>query len=181
VIEIDLGRNYRTIVDSDSFRILRLERFKWRAQVHKDGYVYAYASHGGFPVYLHRLIAGAGRGQIVDHVNRNTLDNRLSNLRRATPAQNRANSRKQNRNTSGYKGVTRANKKWMAQIVVKGVRHYLGVFEHAERAAMAHDRAAIAAHGEFAGLNFEHMRSSYHVGVQSNPLSQAGSLPALAL
>lgn len=43
-------------------------------------------------VYLHRLIMRAGRGSIIDHVNRNPLDNRKSNLRFVTAKQNVANS-----------------------------------------------------------------------------------------
>lgn len=44
--------------------------------------------------YLHRLIIGAEKGQVVDHINHNTLDNRKYNLRICTQSENKLNSYK---------------------------------------------------------------------------------------
>ncbi len=159
---IKLNDEYTTIVNSDTFERLRLDRFKWRPQVHKRaGKVYAVA-YCGTMISLHRLITGAVKGQFVDHINGNGLDNRDENIRIATSRQNRANSQANRDNKSGFKGVTwaRTSRKWMAQIVNEGQKYYLGVFAHAKRAALAHDRAALALHGEFAGLNFPELRES---------------------
>lgn len=92
---------------------------------------------------LHRLVMGLapGGGGEVDHINRDPLDNRRSNLRLVSRAQN-----KQNLSASGYRGsssqyrgVTWSKKhsKWIAQAQLDGKRHYLGIFEREEDAAAA--------------------------------------------
>jgi hypothetical protein len=87
---------------------------------------------------------------VVDHKNGERHDNRWSNLREATPSQNRANMRKLDRNTSGHKGVTRHRAKWAAQIHVGGKHFHLGVYVSAAEAAEAYNAAAKQFFGEFA-------------------------------
>jgi hypothetical protein len=89
----------------------------------------------------------------IDHVNGDASDNRIANLRPATPSQNGWNRGPQVNNTSGYKGVTRFTRmktpKWKAEIEVNGKRKHLGLFETAEEASNAYEAAAMEAHGEF--------------------------------
>lgn len=100
---------------------------------------------------LHRLIVDF---EIVDHINRNKLDNRKTNLRSATHGQNMVNSGPQKRNKSGYKGVYVNNESYQVQITSNGKRVYIGVYKTAVEAALAYDEAAKKYHGEFAYLNF---------------------------
>lgn len=155
ITEIQLGRGYVAIVYSDTYERLKLGRWPWRAQVHPRGYVYAACSRGGM-VYLHRVIMGDPRGLMVDHRDRDTLNCRDDNLRIATTGQNRANAGRVRRNSSGLKGVTwhKSSGKWLSTITKDGIRYYLGLYQHKKRAAVAHDRAALALHGQFAGLNY---------------------------
>lgn len=44
-------------------------------------------------LYMHRLITGAPKGKVVDHINHDTLDNRRSNLRVGTQLDNMANGK----------------------------------------------------------------------------------------
>ena len=106
----------------------------------------------GVTVSMHSLITGY---PMVDHVNRNGLDNRRINLRPATLSQNSANRALFRNNTSGYKGVywDRPQRKWMAVIMANGRRKRLGVFDDPVEAARAYNHAAAEAFGEYAWLN----------------------------
>lgn len=91
-------------------------------------------------------------GYWIDHINGIKADNRIVNLRLATPTQNQ-----QNKAGSGTypKGVTwrdRKEKPWQAKIRINGVRIHLGSFADMEDAAEAYRQAAIKYHGEFACL-----------------------------
>lgn len=97
---------------------------------------------------------------MIDHKNGNGLDNRRSNLRFCTNAQNQHNQRKWGSRSgkplsSRYKGVSWHRRgHWRAKIQAQGKRRYLGQFQSEEAAARAYDRAARELHGEFAVLNF---------------------------
>jgi hypothetical protein len=115
---------------------------------------------------LHRFLLGCqrGDGQVVDHRNGDTLDNRRSNLRLTDRRGNATNvTSSKNQKAGGYKGVSwhpRA-KKWQAAISAgpikasgRRARVYLGLFVDPASAARAYDAAALRHYGEFAALNF---------------------------
>jgi hypothetical protein len=87
-------------------------------------------------------------GMDIDHINCDPSDNRLSNLREATFIQNLANRRAQGGRR--FKGITRVNKRWQAQIRHEGRNIYLGLFDTAEEAHAAYMAKAKELHGEFA-------------------------------
>jgi hypothetical protein len=115
--------------------------------------------------YLHRLILNAPRSMDVDHANRNGLDNRRSNIRLATGAENGRNrTANRDRKHSPYKGVTwhdckkywpnaSGDKPWRAYAKVAGRRVWLGYYATAEQAALAYNDYARSHFGEFARLN----------------------------
>lgn len=92
----------------------------------------------------------------VDHINRDKLDDRWSNLRLATRSQNMANVALRSNSTSGFIGVTfdKARGKWRAQIRIDGRKVNLGRYATAEEAARVYDAAAVDSFGGFAQLNF---------------------------
>lgn len=113
---------------------------------------------------LHRLIFIWHHGYIpafVDHINGNSFDNRIENLRVCTPSGNNRNSKSRLfKNgvacSSKFKGVTKCNQtgKWRAAINVNGRTLHLGRHETEEAAAKAYDKAAVVQFAEFARLNF---------------------------
>ena len=64
---------------------------------------------------------------IIDHINGDSLDNRIVNLREADDFQSAWNKGKLATNKSGYKGVSLKKKsgKWVAQISYKGKKMFL--------------------------------------------------------
>lgn len=89
---------------------------------------------------MHRLIAGVDglswKEVQVDHVNLIRLDNRRENLRRATHAQNAHNRGNRRGSTSRFRGVcwVKAERKWVARVMVDGRPFGLGSFESEEEA-----------------------------------------------
>jgi hypothetical protein len=93
-------------------------------------------------------------GTSVDHVNRNTLDNRRENLRSATAGEQSRNRYSINA-TSGFKGVRwRKDKaRWQARVKLNGRQVYSSMHREVADAARAYDEAVKLHHGEFALTN----------------------------
>ena len=95
----------------------------------------------------------------VDHINgRYTRhDNRKSNLRVCTRAQNSKNKVFMSNNTSGCIGVTwhKGANKWMASITVDGKEIYLGLFTDKDDAVKARIDAEEKYYKEFSPIREE--------------------------
>lgn len=100
---------------------------------------------------MHRLITNAQSGQLVDHKNRITNDNRHSNLRIATSSQNRINSSIRKDNSSGYIGVYfhKLTNKWAASININKKIVHLGTFTNLQDAITARQEAEVKYYGDF--------------------------------
>jgi hypothetical protein len=107
-------------------------------------------------IYMHRVIVGAKKIDVVDHCDGNSLNNQRSNLRLCNAQQNRWNQGPAPTNRSGYKGVYWEKKiqKYVATIRLSNKRTYLGSYTDPVLAARAYDKKAKEVHGEFARLNF---------------------------
>lgn len=116
-------------------------------------------------IYLARLIAKPTQWEIVDHKDRDRLNNRRSNLRICGASYNMANVAPMKNKKVKYKGVCfisdkrNLTKKYVAYISSKSKdgctkRKNLGYYQTAEEAAKVYDKAAKEIWGEFAYLNF---------------------------
>lgn len=122
---------------------------------------YAVTRFGGWklslPLYIHKLVMGVAytKGVIVDHIDRNKLNNQKSNLRLADRHQNGYNRQSARGSSSKYLGVMkRYNGVWQAVITTKSESKSIGTFKSEVEAAMCYDMMAKLLHGEFASLNF---------------------------
>lgn len=95
-------------------------------------------------------------GMVIDHINGDPHDNRISNLRECMQAENSRNAKKPKNNTTGYKGVSwspRTIMKYRAYICVDRRQIHLGLYPTAELAHAAYLKAAKEHFGEFACLD----------------------------
>jgi hypothetical protein len=124
-------------IDDDGYRIIKLFGRNFR------GAKVAWAIHyGEWPT------------GIRDHINGMTSDDRISNLRPATHAQNMQNKRKSDKTGNPYKGITNVKygkiRRWRAGIYKNGETAYLGYFDTPEEAHDRYVEAAKELFGEFA-------------------------------
>lgn len=150
------------IIDDEDYDLV--SQFRWHLS--RKGYAQAMVParlHDKYPVYeiqVQRLLMHdvVDKKSVVDHINRNKLDNRRSNLRICSIQKSNMNRAKINFKrkqsiTSKYKGVWLDRNKWRTAITVNGKRIYLGRYNKEEDAAIAYNKAAIKYCGEFACLN----------------------------
>lgn len=132
--------------------------------LHKSGKI-CYALHhrdNAIAIKMHRVILERmedgkplEKGEEVDHIDGNGLNNQRHNLRRATRSQNSMNRGVRSDNTTGSKGVNweQSSQKYRVRIGVNGRRFHVGRFDSLEEATQAYEEKARELHGKFANLH----------------------------
>jgi len=148
------------VYEPDTGRLRRTEGRKpypWHGCGSKRQYLATSAgSKNGRKEYAHRLVWLYHHGfmpKMVDHIDGDTKNNRIENLRECNNAQNQYNGRRKSNNHSGYKGVAFCKgyrKPWRARIVVDKNPIDLGYFNTPELAAAAYAEGAKTYAKEFA-------------------------------
>lgn len=89
----------------------------------------------------HRIIINAPQGKLVDHINGNKKDNRVSNLRLCNKSENAYNSKVRTNNKSGRTGVyfRKDTGKWSAGIKHNNKKICLGCYDTFEEAVSARE------------------------------------------
>ena len=93
---------------------------------------------------MHRLVLNAKDGEIVDHIDRNKLNNQRSNLRLVNKEENVHNQQKRTNTKNNYKGVQYINrlKLYQSRCRIYGNDYYLGLYKSEEAAAYAYNKKA---------------------------------------
>lgn len=101
---------------------------------------------------MHRIITSCPDGMIVDHVNRNPLDNRRENLRVCTQRENVFNSGIRSDNKTGHTGVIfrKREKLWFSYISIDGKQVSLGYHKTKKQAIKARREGEEKYYGEYA-------------------------------
>jgi hypothetical protein len=143
-----------TLIDEEDYE--KIKDYKW--YLNGKGYVVATAYINGerHKLRLQRFLMNAPDGFVVDHINRNKLDNRKENLRICTYGENTRNRSNHKGTSSKYKGVSFKKDRgtWRAHLKSYGITYLDKTFKNEEDAAKAYDKVAKEIYGEFAALNF---------------------------
>jgi hypothetical protein len=105
--------------------------------------------------FVHQVVFLMQHGyipEIVDHIDGDTNNNKIENLRASNKSLNACNSKTRSDNSSGRRGVYwhKKSSKWMCQIVANKTPVYLGLHEDFELACLVADEARVLYHGEHA-------------------------------
>jgi len=155
--KIKLTQDKVVVVDNKWFEMLKY--VKWHAKEQGDKYFYAATMCKGC-TRMHDVIMDTcsidKKKYVIDHINRDTLDNRVSNLRIITRSINSVNQKKRKSTSSKYKGVyfDNAVRKWCSCMRINGIYLNLGRFKSEKEAAEMYDNVAKEWYGSYAVLNF---------------------------
>lgn len=151
--EIKLTQGKITLVDDIDF--INLSKYNWYAASSGNTF-YAIGWVKGRRIKMHRFLMNVTDSKnLVDHEDRDGLNNQKYNLRVCTKAQNNANRVSKNGSTSKYLGVyfDKQLQQFRTRIRKDKKLFHLGTFDNEEVAAIAYNKAAMQLHGKFANLN----------------------------
>ena len=140
MVGICLSNGMVTVVDDQDVALII--GYTWYAW--KGGKTYYACAHvpgsgrHGRTVYLHRLIAGQN-DLVVDHIDRNGLNNSRSNLNPCVQAENLRNGSAFTNSKTGVRGVSKHRSKFIARRMRNGVDVYLGSYNTIAEAKAAYE------------------------------------------
>jgi hypothetical protein len=152
IIQLTLGKV--TLVSDEDYNLL--SKHKWHVKCN-SGWYYAKNNTLGL---MHRYITACPKGMLVDHADRDTLNNQRTNLRICNYHQNRANYKRSNKRYKGVMCYLDNGYRYHAFLEHKQKRIYLGSYHSEIEAALAYDAKAVELFGEFALLNITPIRST---------------------
>jgi hypothetical protein len=134
--KIKLTQGKFALVDNEDYKFLN--QWKWYAAKRLSTYYAARSrkvheiinNSESRQVYMHKLIMNTPNNMDTEHINRNGLDNRKSNLKILSHRENMFNMERNSRLIGAHK----AGKYFMSKMQINGKNIYLGIFKTAEKA-----------------------------------------------
>ena len=129
------------IIDREDYE--KVKNYRWS---YSNGYFRCHIIKDwkSFNTGLHRVIMDLYDNKfVVDHINRNTLDNRKENLRIVTKSQNAMNCKLKYKHKYGCAGIYKTSTGWSAKISVENKTKSLGIFKTIEEAIQTRKDAEI--------------------------------------
>ena len=157
-MEISLSKSSsKALVSKEDYD--ELIKYKWRLDQHG----YACASINRNVILMHRFIMKPDENLKIDHINNVRLDNRRTNLRIVTFAQNNQNKKVSDSASSKYRGVyyVKNRNKYEARITINGERFNIGKYKTEIEAAEMVDKFVLYKNCEFINLNFPKKKQKY--------------------
>ena len=135
------------------YGVLKNRTIVWKLD--KDGYYYSTIKlmKRAYTAYKHVYVFFNAHGYIperVDHKDGNILNNDLDNLRAVTASENNWNRKLNSNSTTGIKGVTVRNGKFVGQVQANGRKYSAGSYNSLAEAETAVTNLRNKLHGEFA-------------------------------
>lgn len=158
------GEVLETYVDTSQLDKLKSLKYHWHAcwQPEVQSYyaktsVYFEGCKNCTTFYLHKIVTDtSGIEYYVDHIDHNTLDNRLENLRVSLRKDNSTNRKSRNRNNqSGYRNVFWCNtsKRWLVRLQIDGKTKELGRFKDVDEAGRLAEEMRQKYYKDYAGAS----------------------------
>lgn len=146
-------KNKNMLIDNEDFNLIADKQLQLNE---RHGSSYAYYKEGQKKIWVHKVAMGTENQ--VDHINRNSLDNRKSNLRLCNVSENNRNRGKDANKPfySKYKGVYKLRDKFCSSIMFDKKSLFLGSYSTEENAARVYDEAAMFLFKDFCFLNFSY-------------------------
>ena len=149
LVFIKLTQGKWTIINEIDYD--KVKQFKWHTSVPKGGKTYYArtippgAGKRRISIKLHQILRPCARYFEVDHKNRNGLDNRISNLRVVTHAENMLNKSLRLDNPTGHTGISwdKLHNRWHAGLCLQGQAKHLGFFTCFKKALASRKAAEI--------------------------------------
>jgi len=115
--------------------VVRIDTFKFLEIKKRINYLFHH-------LVARYFIGKRPEGLVIDHIDRNSLNNSISNLRMATRSQNCINKKKRINTYSTYVGITydknKNNKNWKAKVRINGKNKHIGNYNTEEEAYLAY-------------------------------------------